>query len=78
MFEGSKDIPNDPNARRDQALSAILGELKKTNKLLETNGKTLERIERNTRPTKILSGQNVYFERTNGGGDNAGDSPTSP
>lgn len=64
-------MPTDPNARRDSTLSAILGELKKTNRLLETNGKTLDKIERNTRPAKILSGQ-TYLERTNGGTVDAG------
>ena len=58
-------MPPDPNARRDKTLEAILGELRKTNGLLQTQNKVLEKMERYGRPAKIT--QHSYLERSDGG-----------
>jgi hypothetical protein len=61
-------MPADPNARRDSLLSSILGELKKTNKLLETQNKVIEKMERHARPS-VVTQHHPYLERRDGGSD---------
>lgn len=64
-------MPADPNARRDQKLDGILGALKETNKLLSSQNKILERMERAGRVQAFQ--QHPYLERSDVG-DDAGDS----
>lgn len=56
-------MPTDPNARRDKALSDITQALTKTNRLLETQNKILEKMERHARPT-IVGQPSPYLERS--------------
>lgn len=66
-------MPTDPNARGNSLLSDILGELKKTNKLLEAQNKISEKMEKHARPT-VVGQRNPYLDRSvpDGGDDHVG------